>query len=167
MNPSPITEKMSAWAEKKAAAHIKGPRYDKATDTKNSVLIGYLGEAAFWMDNQGARHYDRPEFDFIVNGCTHEVKAAASAVPPLPWYDVKIPQVDIGRTDPHATLTFYQIDLEGLVYWRLGSINYQEFIMLSKVKEKGELFERKDGKLVKKPFAYVCDCRALVIDELF
>jgi len=102
-----IDEKMKSWAISKKQAHKKGQGFQQKVNVRDSVYIGYLGEAVFFsLHRKIARHLDEHGFDFMVYHRKIETKAYFSDFPPKDDYWMQVTEKDRIRTDNDAHYCF-------------------------------------------------------------
>lgn len=133
-----ITEKMKAWAKQKSEAHVKGMLFDSDVDSRDSIYIGYLGEAIFWSENKNASHKNASGYDFSLGNKKIEIKANWTKFNPSLEHYLKIPIEDFLRTDPDINFCFICINTEKDTAWVLGQISKQKFLDRCELRKKGQ-----------------------------
>lgn len=134
-----ITSEMQDWAKGKSQAHIKGDLFDGDIDKRDSVYIGYLGEALFWKYVPNAKHCNVSGYDFEVGSKKIEVKANWTKYTPREDHFIKIPIEDLLRTDPLVLLCFICVNTETNTGWILGEISKQRFLEMCELRKKGQI----------------------------
>lgn len=131
-----ITDKMQAWAEKKTDAHKKGKRFDENMNLRNSVLMGYLGDACFWKHFPMAKHIDNSVCDFELVEKQIDNKTYWSGCVPRDEFFVQIPKEDADRgTGNYFFICYNEADK---ICWLLGWKPCKEYLDHSTYREAGE-----------------------------
>jgi len=151
-----ITAEMKEWARDKAQRHVKGKRFDSDIDKRNSVYLGYLGDAVFHKEYPYAEHCDLSDYDFILAHNKIDVKAWWSKYKPKPAYFVQIPAIDMDRR-PEVYVFVCLNEGHGLG-WIVGWIYAEAFKKLAAFRKKDE--ER--GLAIK----YTADCFEMQVSGL-
>jgi len=147
-----ITEKMKKWAIDMTEKHKKGQRFDPNTDKRNSVYIGYLGEAVFWCEfGEKAEHINIGGYDFLLDEAKLEIKTWWSKHEPMPDYFLKIPKTDCSRIDPKAIYCFICVNTVDNCAWIVGFMSVSEFKEIRVLREGGKNQQGSD-------FRYTTDC---------
>lgn len=151
-----ITNKMKGWAQVKARSHVKGKRFDSDIDKRDSVYLGYLGDAVFQKEYPYAEHCDRSDYDFLLAHNKIDVKSWWSKYKPKIEYFVQIPFRDIDRMP--EVYVFICLNVEHDIGWIVGWIYAETFKETAAFKNKNT--ER--GQAIR----YTADCLELPVSKL-
>ncbi len=154
-----LTEKMKRWAIDKENKHKKGKRFDKNVDKRNSIYIGYLGEAVFLNLYTDAIHVNNSEFDFLLWEVKYEVKSYWSKFEPKQDYFLKIPKLDASRVANDTIYCFICIDTVNDMAWLLGFMPCIDFKRIAVFRAYGEKQSGCD-------FFYTTDCYEIQVKHL-
>ena len=154
-----IEEKMLEWARGRANKHVKGARYDKDVDNRDSIYIGYVGEAIWWAKHQDATHVNRSGYDFEFLGEKVEIKTNWTKCFPKDEHLLKVPVQDYERTHPEAVFCFICVNTEANYAWELGYINKSTFDEKCQRRKKGD---KQQGS----KFIYTTDCFEIIVSDL-